>query len=54
MNRGEQTASTLESHLTSLERKLDDFLAKYEDIGRENVEAVGGNMTRGDSDGKNS
>ena len=54
MNRGEQTALALEANLTSLERKLDDFLARFEEPEREKVEAVGGNKTRGDSDGKKS
>lgn len=54
MTRGEQTATALESHLTSLERKLDDFLARFEDIGRPNVGAMDGNKTSGDSDGKKS
>lgn len=52
MNRGEQTALVLESNLTSLERKLDDFLASFEESERQNVEAVVGNKTQGDSDGK--
>jgi hypothetical protein len=52
VNRGEQTALALESNLTSLERKLDDFLATFEGPERKMVEAVDGNKTRGDSDGK--
>jgi hypothetical protein len=52
VDRGEQTALALESHLTSLERKLDDFLASFEESEREKVEAVDGIKTRGDSDGK--
>ncbi len=52
--RGEQTAFALESHLTSLERKLDDFLASFEESERQKVEAVGGTMASGDSDVKKS
>jgi hypothetical protein len=52
--RGEQTASALESNLTSLERKLDDFLASFEESERQRAEAVAGNATRGQEDGKKS
>ena len=54
VTRGEQTALTLESNLTNLERKLDDFLAKYEEPERHKVESVDGNKTRSDADGKRS
>lgn len=52
MTRGEQTALALESNLTSLERKLDDFLASFEESERRRAEAVAGNETRGKVDSK--
>jgi hypothetical protein len=36
-DRGEQTAQVLESHLTSLEKKIDDLLASFEESERQKV-----------------
>ena len=36
--RGEQTAQALESNLTTLEKKIDDLLASFEDSERSMVE----------------
>lgn len=39
-NRGEQTAQALEANLTNLERKLDDFLASFDEAERQKVEGL--------------
>ena len=52
MIRGEETALALESNLSSLERKLDDFLASFEESERQRAEAVAGNETCGKADSK--
>lgn len=39
-NRGEQTAQALEANLTSLERKLDDFLASFDEVERQKAESL--------------
>lgn len=38
--RGEQTAQALEANLTSLERKLDDFLASFDEAERQKVDGL--------------
>lgn len=38
MHRGEKTAQVLESNLTSLEKKIDDLLASFEESERARVE----------------
>ncbi|CZS91268.1 uncharacterized protein RAG0_01976 [Rhynchosporium agropyri] len=48
--RGEKTAEALESNLTSLEKKIDDLLASFEESERAKVEEVNaklGNETGG-------
>ncbi|XMA20632.1 hypothetical protein WAI453_013423 [Rhynchosporium graminicola] len=49
-SRGEKTAEALESNLTSLEKKIDDLLASFEESERAKVEEVNaklGNETGG-------
>lgn len=53
--RGEKTAQALENHLTSLEKKLDDLLASFEESERAKVEeGVKKNQSedKADGDGK--
>ena len=38
MRRGEKTAEAMESNLTSLEKKIDDLLASFEESERVKVE----------------
>lgn len=40
-HRGEKTAQALESNLTSLEKKIDDLLASFEESERARVEEAG-------------
>jgi hypothetical protein len=51
-DRGEQAALALEFNLTSLERKLDDFLANFEKSEWQKVETLDGIKARGDADSK--
>lgn len=44
MHRGEQTAQALESNLTSLEKKLDDLLASFEEGERAKVDEANGQL----------
>jgi len=53
--RGEKTAQALENHLTSLEKKLDDLLASFEESERAKVEEgvkKKGSDNEADGDGK--
>jgi hypothetical protein len=45
ISRGEKTAQALESNLTSLEKKIDDLLASFEEAERSRVE--GADSTQG-------
>ncbi|KAF8863378.1 hypothetical protein BDZ45DRAFT_670336 [Acephala macrosclerotiorum] len=40
LTKGEKTAQALESHLTSLEKKIDDLLASFEESERAKVDEV--------------
>jgi len=42
--RGEKTAQALEANLTSLEKKIDDLLASFEESERLQVEAKSSNV----------
>ncbi|KAH8792741.1 hypothetical protein BGZ57DRAFT_922255 [Hyaloscypha finlandica] len=56
--KGERTAQALESNLTSLEKKIDDLLASFEESERQKVEeanskrVVPGSKDGGDNDEK--
>jgi len=42
LRKGEKTADTIESNLTSLEKKIDDLLASFEESERAKVEEANG------------